>query len=188
MLDAAEELLAQGGPDALTIDAVITRAQTSNGAFYSRFGNREGLLLAVQDRFLDRLEKHASAQATELSEIDDLNEVLARFTKGFLETFRIYRNAFNAIMIQHRSAPSFRERGSKATIHASAALTALVMNRSQQVTHPNPQLAADFAFRTLFAVATHVVMMDEGEVTGSSLDSDTWIKETTDLLYRYLTS
>jgi AcrR family transcriptional regulator len=187
MLDAAEELLAEGGPDALTVDAVIRRAETSTGSFYARFGDRQGLLLAVQDRFLDRLELAASHQAEMLRGIDDLREALGLVVEGYLDTFRTHRNAFNAIMVQNRSIPSFRERGSLATRSAAASLVAILDERADQVTHPDPAVAADVAFRTLFALATHIVMMDEGEVTGRTLSHTQWSQQTTDLLFGYLT-
>jgi AcrR family transcriptional regulator len=52
MLDAAERLLRTGGPEALTVEAVIEQAGTSTGSFYSRFGSREGLFMAMHERFL----------------------------------------------------------------------------------------------------------------------------------------
>ena len=51
MLDAAEAIFADGGDNALTVEAVITRAKTSVGNFYGRFGDHEGLLQAIHDRF-----------------------------------------------------------------------------------------------------------------------------------------
>jgi AcrR family transcriptional regulator len=188
MLDAAEALIAEGGPDALTVDAVIARAGTSNGAFYARFGDRLGLLAAVQERFLGRLREAASAQAAELADVPDLREALAILVDGFLATFRTNRNAFNAIMVQNRGVPDFRARGGRATESAAAQLHDLLAARSEQVTHPDLDTAADIAFRTLFALATQIVMMDESEVTGRTLSEKQWVEETTDMLLAYLTA
>ena len=52
MLDAAESLLREGGPRAITIEAVIERSGTSMGSFYARFDSREGLFQALHERFL----------------------------------------------------------------------------------------------------------------------------------------
>lgn len=188
MLDAAEALIAEGGPDALTVDAVIARAGTSNGAFYARFGDRLGLLGAVQERFLGRLRDSAAAQAAELADVSDLRQALAIMVDGFLATFRTHRNAFNAIMVQNRGVPDFRARGGQATESAAAQLHDLLADRSEQVTHPDLDTAADIAFRTLFALATQIVMMDESEVTGRTLSEQQWADETTSLLVAYLTA
>ena len=188
MLDAAEFLIAEGGPDALTVDAVILRAGTSTGAFYARFGDRQGLLAAVQERFLGRLREAAAAQSEEISDVPDLRQALTLMVEGFLTTFRVNRNAFNAMMVQNRGVPDFRARGSQATEGASAQLHRLLSDRSEQIAHPDLDMAADVAFRTLFALATQIVMMDEGEVTGRYLSDAQWVDETTDLLVAYLTT
>lgn len=188
MLDAAEALIAEGGPDALTVEAVITRAGTSTGAFYARFGDRLGLLAAVQERFLGRLHAAAAAQAEALAQVSDLRQTLAIMVEGFLATFRINRNAFNAVMVQNRGAPDFRARGSRTTQSAATQLRGLLADRSEQISHPDLDVAADIVFRTLFALATQIVMMDEAEVTGRSLSDQQWADETTDLLVAYLTS
>jgi AcrR family transcriptional regulator len=188
MLDAAEALIAEGGPDALTVDAVVSRAGTSTGAFYARFGDRLGLLAAVQERFLDRLRNAAEAQADELADVPDLQQALAILVGGFLTTFRANRHAFNAIMVQNRGIPDFRARGSQATERAAAQLRDLLAERSGQITHPDIARAADMTFRTLFALATQIVMMDESEVTGRTLSEQQWTAETTAMLVAYLTA
>jgi AcrR family transcriptional regulator len=188
MLDAAEALIAEGGPDALTVEAVITRAGTSTGAFYARFGDRLGLLAAVQERFLGRLRDAAAVQADELADVPDLRQALAIMVEGFLATFRRNRNAFNAVMVQNRGVADFRARGARATESAAAQLRELLTERSEQISHPDLDLAADIVFRTLFALATQIVMMDEAEVTGRSLSDQQWVEETTHLLVAYLTT
>jgi hypothetical protein len=56
------------------------------------------------------------------------------------------------------------------------------------VTHPDLDVAADVVFRTLFALATQIVMMDEAEVTGHTLSERQWADETTSMLMAYLTA
>lgn len=47
LLVAAEELIEQGGTDALTMDAVAARAGVGKGTVFRRFGSREGLMAAL---------------------------------------------------------------------------------------------------------------------------------------------
>ena len=54
MLDAGEQLFYEGGSPALTLEAVIERAETSTGSFYARFGDMRGFLDAMLDRFVAR--------------------------------------------------------------------------------------------------------------------------------------
>jgi AcrR family transcriptional regulator len=55
MLDAAEELAAEGGVKAVTIRAVSERAGISNGAIYHAFGSRGGLVGRAWVRAAQRL-------------------------------------------------------------------------------------------------------------------------------------
>ena len=66
-------------------------------------------------------------------------------------------------------------------------MTEILLARTAQIAHPDPERAADFVFRTLFALATQLTMFNEGEVTGLDLDHEHWIAETTRLLHSYLT-
>lgn len=47
MLDAALALVAEGGLEAVTINALTTRSGVSNGSVYHHFGNRAGLLAVL---------------------------------------------------------------------------------------------------------------------------------------------
>ena len=55
ILDAALGLLAEGGPDALTIDAVATRAAVARTTVYRRWRGKDELILAVLDDVAARL-------------------------------------------------------------------------------------------------------------------------------------
>src|SRR3982750_1892948 len=50
LLDAAAELLDEGGPEAVTLRAVSARAGVSRGAPYGHFPDKEHLLAAVAAR------------------------------------------------------------------------------------------------------------------------------------------
>lgn len=52
LLDAAEAIVLEQGVEGLNIAAVAKRAESSVGAFYARFGDKDGLLGAVCERFL----------------------------------------------------------------------------------------------------------------------------------------
>ena len=68
LLDAAEALLAAGGPDAGTVRAVAGAVGVPTRAVYSLFGAKEGLVHALTALVADlappsdRMDAHASAQ------------------------------------------------------------------------------------------------------------------------------
>lgn len=49
VLDAAARLIARRGPEAVSMDAVAEAAGVGKGTLYRRFGDRQGLLLALLD-------------------------------------------------------------------------------------------------------------------------------------------
>jgi AcrR family transcriptional regulator len=55
LLDAAEALIADGGPDALSVRAAADAAGTTTRAVYSVFGSKEGLLAGLAQRVFEML-------------------------------------------------------------------------------------------------------------------------------------
>lgn len=53
IVEAAEELLAEGGPSALTLEAVAERADVAMQTVYNRVGGRSAVLIAVAERALE---------------------------------------------------------------------------------------------------------------------------------------
>lgn len=53
ILDAARRLLAEGGPDALTMDALATASGLSRATVYRRIGSREALIARLTEEGLD---------------------------------------------------------------------------------------------------------------------------------------
>jgi AcrR family transcriptional regulator len=50
LLDAATQLIAESGVEALTMDCLAERAGTGKGTIFRRFGNRSGLMVALLDQ------------------------------------------------------------------------------------------------------------------------------------------
>jgi AcrR family transcriptional regulator len=67
LLDAAEDLIARHGPDAVSTRQVLTAAGVSNmAAIQYHFGTKEGLLAAVVSRVLEPLERERTAELAAL--------------------------------------------------------------------------------------------------------------------------
>ena len=50
IVGAGLRLLEEGGPDAVTVQAVVSRARSSVGSFYARFAGKEDLLEHLRER------------------------------------------------------------------------------------------------------------------------------------------
>jgi AcrR family transcriptional regulator len=96
---AAEQLVAEGGPDALSVREVATRAGTTTRAVYSVFGSKQGLLTALAQQAYEQL--HATVAA--LPETDDpVADLLAAGVHGFRPFVRdhpsLFRIAFQRVV------------------------------------------------------------------------------------------
>jgi AcrR family transcriptional regulator len=69
LLDAAEELIARHGPDAVSTRQILAAAGAGNmAAIQYHFGTKEGLLAAVVSRVLEPLERERAAELAALGE------------------------------------------------------------------------------------------------------------------------
>jgi hypothetical protein len=116
----------------------------------------------------------------------DLAQAVERLVVGFLDAFRSNRQAFVAFMLLNRSEPSMRERGARASRAAGTAIGALLRRHRAEIGHPDPELAADVAYRTLFAIATQTVMFDDHEISEREYSDERRAAEATSLLLAYL--
>jgi AcrR family transcriptional regulator len=77
-LTAARELMAERGPDALTVVAVAERAGLNRSTAYQHFRSREQLLRAVEDAFAEELRRM-------FSQPRDFGEQVDFFVRYFLD-------------------------------------------------------------------------------------------------------
>lgn len=82
LVDAARRVLARAGYRSLTVDAVCEEAGVSKGAFYTYFGGKHDLLLALLDEEADSV--RSLMQALELEEPSGTRR-LRRFARAMLE-------------------------------------------------------------------------------------------------------
>jgi AcrR family transcriptional regulator len=78
LLTAAAELFTERGVDGASIDAIAERAERTSGAVYDHFGGKDGLLLALLDRWVEDVGVVVSAELTTAATTDERLAVLWR--------------------------------------------------------------------------------------------------------------
>ena len=76
ILDAAEALLREGGPEAIKLEPVASRVGISHPAILHHFGSREGLMQALVERAIDELDADLQQALTAVQAPEQLAEVL----------------------------------------------------------------------------------------------------------------
>jgi AcrR family transcriptional regulator len=107
---AAERLVAEGGPDALSVRAAADLAGTTTRAVYSLFGSKDGLVAALAQQAFRYLEA-AIAELPETQEPGaDLVEIGTRVFRGLVrEHPSLYRIAFQRIVPGLRAEPELTD-------------------------------------------------------------------------------
>ena len=117
LLDAASELIVEGGLDALTFAAIGERAGYSRGLVTARFGNKDGLIDALIDRSVAQWGDREAAVVSEgWSGLDSLVGLLGAVrTQAQIEPAGL--RVLYALMFEAGSDPTLRERF--ADLHSS---------------------------------------------------------------------
>lgn len=187
VLDAAEELVREGGVSAMSIGAVSERAQTSVGALYSRFDDKRALLHAVHVRFIARTAASvAAAAAPERWEGRTLAEVVDGIVPLAVLAIRGNAGLIRAFMLASLEDPVMRERAELATRQGMAAVIGLLAERRAEIADRDPEAAADFAMRLAAATAQHSLIF--AQPTPRAYDDEELAQRLASAVKRYLVS
>ncbi len=152
LCDAAEKILREGGLAACTIQEVAARSDRSAGSIYRRFGDKDGMIEAVIERYLERTLAANEANLSLLAEkCPDLSGRLKALVRGAIAGWRrdgklteAFREA--AAMSSHGALPAAFARTRKATLDlAKRALHGC----AAEISRPNKARAIDFAIAML---------------------------------------
>ena len=118
-------------------------------------------------------------------EARSLPEGVTILAGGFRETFERYRSSFSANLLHNRFDPVIQERGEEHRRKAAQAIRWLITEQwAGWVTHPDPELAADFVFRTLSSMSIQQVLF--GGEGARPVTADSWTREVSRILVGYL--
>lgn len=108
ILQAAREVFAEKGYHRALVDDIVRASQTSKGAVYHHFPNKEALFLALVDEFAERL---AEAVAAAIGRAHGaLGKVEAAVTAG-LETFARHQDLARILLLESVSlGPAYQSK------------------------------------------------------------------------------
>ena len=188
MLDAAEVLFAEGGEEALTVEAVVKRSKTSVGSFYARFGDRGGLLEAMHERFLERLGAGSQMAIQAAVRQKTLIGALEVLITHVFAVVREYRDSARFFFLHRSTDQKLRAQGIQANAFFARMFADLVLRYQNEVAHAKPAIAADVAWRMTFAMFAQQVMFEDQEVSGVAIGDRALVRELARCLTAYLTS
>jgi AcrR family transcriptional regulator len=162
LLDAAEELVSERGFDNATVAEIVRRANSSVGAMYARFPDKDSLLVCLHERFCEQalatadlvLERSRWVGAT-------IPEIFAVTTPFLVHVYHHKRGLIRAFIARCSCDPLFAERGSRVGREISAKMLDLLADRHHEIKHPHAELAIDFGLRMIFDTLDHETMYSD---------------------------
>ena len=179
LVGAAMEIIAEEGAEALTVQAVVRRADSSVGSFYARFKGKDDLV----EYLGERVWRDAA---------DRWREALDREEWASLELTTLVESALRLLVEAQRSRAAYlkaidRARGKSGDGYSTFrrmvvdGLTEILLGRAEELSHPTPEVAVRLG---LTAVATVIEQGLEEPIGG--LDDDGLVRECRVLLMGYL--
>ncbi len=188
LLDAAEGIVSERGVEAVTVAEVVKRAESSVGAFYARFGDKEKLLRCVIERF------HQQAIDTATAVFDptrwdgvSVRDILASAVSFLIRIYREKRQLVRAagVRADATAAADASLLGVQLGDIVTERVDAMLQHRGIRVAHPDPRRAVRVAvWMTLSAF--HSQCFTPAQVETAPLPDHELASEITQMLLAYL--
>ena len=163
LLSAAEALLDHGGLDAATVPAIAKAAGVSVGVVYRRFPDKDMLLRAVYERFFSTVVDQQSAIVHSVHARNLPLPTLVRvLVRGIAEGYRRKRGLLRSLFRYARAHPDaeFRRAARHMNRQGLAHIKLLLLVHRDQIKHPHPEEAIEFATLAVASVL-HLVILEE---------------------------
>lgn len=152
LLDAAEELIREGGLDAVTVPAVVARAESSVGSFYARFPDKGALLETLHERACNQtIWTFERALEPSLWEGRSLESIIAAMVAFSVRTFGSRRSIMTAFHRALGHEPVYAERRARNGVELAKLVTTLFEQHRARIGHPSFDDAIPMALRVLTA-------------------------------------
>ena len=154
VLQAGREILEEHGLDGFTVKAVSERADVSVGSIYLRAPSREALLLAIHAAEMERMDREEvwllPPTTPPASPRDYIEELVAQTADQMLRNAKVLR----AFMRRGPEDPQIWERGRVGSQRLASLFEAALLVCRDSFRHPDPETAADFAFRMVYSMTS----------------------------------
>ena len=151
MLDAATQILEEGGMSALTLSEVSRRSKVSIGSIYCRVDGKEDLLRAVQARALAQMDREFALLLTRVRRRAlPLRELVPTMVKELANFLRRHSQLLSAFMQQASTDPVIQATGAKSWQQTSLDFKLIILERLDEFGHPDPEHATEMCFLIIY--------------------------------------
>jgi AcrR family transcriptional regulator len=185
LLDAAEAVIAEKGVEGASVAEIARRADSSIGAFYARFHDKEGLLRYLFERFDEQADATARAALDPARwEGVPLRQAFETMLRFLVDVLHEKRGLLAAMVARMPSSPSVGLLGERTLARVAELVVTLVQARRATTTHPDLERAVHTATWMVLG-ALELRAIGAGH-SAPRLDDDTTAHELAELCVRYL--
>ncbi|MEU9201327.1 TetR/AcrR family transcriptional regulator [Streptomyces sp. NPDC048332] len=161
VLDTTLELLAEQGFQGFSLTEVSRRSKVSVGAIYTRVDGKDDVLRAAQERFQEQF----SAEQRELLRGDrwegqPLAGLLPELIEGFVRLLERRGKVLGAFMQLGAVDETVARVGKVGYFDLRDRFTALLLERRDEIRHPDPERAVRSCFVTVYATLARAMALD----------------------------
>jgi AcrR family transcriptional regulator len=169
ILDATEALLARYPFEEISIGDIVRKSRSSVGAFYARFPDKDALLGCLYERFRQEQAELTDALFDPLRwQNQSLSAVLATAIPFLVQLHRERQGLLRAFAAKACSDERFRQVWKQARDHAAKRLKELVAGRTDEIAHPDPELAVEAGLSMV--MCTVELKLQLGEIDDPAMD------------------
>ncbi|WP_324732508.1 TetR/AcrR family transcriptional regulator [Pseudomonas paeninsulae] len=159
-LNVAAELLADNRFEDTGISQVAQLAESSVGTFYRLLGDKDVLLYAVHERFVEQSRSAIDALVADLSHSElSLAAQIEVFIQGMINLFAGHEGLLRALIRRSSADLQFRQRFHQLNAYIGQTFCAIVLARRNELGHLHPQQAADLSAHMLLASMNYLTMV-----------------------------
>jgi len=186
MLDAGEELFYVGGSHALTLEAVIERAETSTGSFYARFGDMRGFLDAMHERVLTTVAAEILPVLAKAAMEPNLDSSMNKAFTGVFAVVERHRMPLYFFAVGNSHDEEWRAMGAQLALGMSDTFTELMMSYLPKFTGTASKRRIDMAARMSIASVFQQIMLDQEEFSRMKMSRKSIATEYAGMVCAYL--
>ncbi len=187
LLDAAEDLLNEKGWEDTGVAEVARRAGSSVGSFYARFHDKDAMLNALHERFVQEAvatsESIFDPERWRGASIAAITSELVRFQVG-IHSARV--GLFRALLLRTVVDADFQARSVYLNRLVNERFLGLLLERRRELLHPSPAAAAEFVLRVVSGVLQQRVLFTPIQEATSQLSEAQLTEELTHTCLAYL--
>ena len=173
VIAATVDLLREGGDTALTLSAVSRRAKVSIGSIYCRVDGKDALIREVQSVVIHQMEHEFALLINRVRRRQlSLSELVPALIREIAQYLRRNANLLHAFMQLGDRDAVVEDVGRRAYQQNLLDFKLLLLERSAEFRHPEPERAAESCFSVTYAALARYLGLNSGPGHGGAGEGD----------------